>query len=208
MKFFNVLLIVLLLVGCSTKFSNIDYKISREKKKFIDGLNPMGIIDIKKNAIKVYTVLPEAANNIIFKIKIPEARNIVTIKSVNNLVNINEIMIKNQDFFYDKQNKVLLINFNIPYIYFLKNKISYDLDIIYVNNDKKLKIFRRKFIFFYKGMKKSDGDYLSYKYIPLTDFKNLDNINKKHLEKELKLINKNRVSSEYKKLIDIIEEEI
>ncbi len=78
--YLNILLVVFFIGGCASSSLNTKYKMSREKKEFIDNLTPMSIIQIDKNSLQTVTILPEAGNNIVFRTTIKEIKNIVAIE--------------------------------------------------------------------------------------------------------------------------------
>ena len=207
MKLFLNILLIIAFAGCASTTLNTQYKMSREKKAFIDNLTAMGVIQIDKNSLKTITILPEAGNNIVFRTTIEDAKNIVAIEltETKNL-NLNQLLIKEKEYFYDRKNHELLISFNMPYLYFLKGSIDIKTKILYLTKDKKIRTMNRSFVFKYKPMKNNGEDYLSYKYIDMDTKKldNLDNINQKHIKEEIELIDKNRVSSSYRKLLNEI----
>lgn len=216
MKLTNISIIFILtifFIGCSSSTNNLtnskEYqKILREKKEFVEKINPMATVNINKNSLKTITLLQEASNNILYVIKLENIRNIQSILlTENKKINIEKVLFKSQDFFYDKNNEELLINLNIPYLYLVDNTIEFDMFFIYETTNKEIKTYKRKFIFKYKPMEDSREDFMSFVYMENMhkDANKLDPIIKKHLELELQIIDKNRLSKEYLKKIEKIE---
>lgn len=206
------ILLVFIFTGCSGSNFNLDFKISREKQEFLDRLDAMAIVDIDKNSLETSVVLPEAGNNLIYRIKLDGVKNVVAIRvKESDKINFENLLIKEKEYFYDTAKQELLINFNIPYIYLLDESIKYNVKIVYLNKDKILKNIEREFIFNYKGMKEIEGGHLSYKYLNTKDPKQiskLNMINKTNIKKELKTINKNRLSNKYRKIVNTVEREL
>ena len=205
------LLFSVLFIGCSSSLINSNYNISREQKEFIKKLQPMATIELDKANEKTITVLPEAGNNLIFTLHIEDAKNITYVQiSENRYLNIKELLIKQKEYFFDKNNKKLLINLYVPYIYLLKGSIEYDLSIGYFTKNKKIEVIKKKFEFRYKPMEETADGHLSFKYIDIQngDITKMDQINKQHLKEELEILNQNRLSPSYKKLVQKLQEQL
>jgi len=204
-----------LFIGCGSSqnltLSKEYQKILREKNEFIAVIDPMAKVTINKNSFKTTTILPEAGNNILYSITIEEAQNIQSVfLSEQNNLNLSKILFKNKDYFYDSEKKELLLNLNIPYLYLIDNSIDLDILFIFEKEDKTISSYERKFNFKYKPMKANDEGFLSYEYLESIS-ENPSIMHKKtiqNIEKEFLIIDKKRVTPDYRKKIESLENKI
>ena len=217
------IILVFLISSCSLFIKDIketnksytekEYEIIKQRKAFIENSNAFVIHTMKKDVISNYINLPTLSKNMIFVIPVDNLLNKVhyVVNSESKNINIKYHLISGIEYFYDKVNKEVLITYNLPFSYFLKNNIVFETKIV---GSLDTEIIEKDIIFdfTYNFMKQpkyfnKNTNNPSFNKTSFDD-KNLDSHIKKIMKEEAKRINIERFSNEYQNLYKKLSEEV
>lgn len=205
------LLTNLLLDSCATKKSNLskrEEKILEQKEDFMRQHNIYYKVD--KISYNSHLFLPVAEKDILVEIPL-NFDGINYIKWHSKWINEDRLLIRRSEYFYDYVHKKLYVVFNIPYIYFLVPIYEGSLDIngfSYIGDNIVYSKAVYNFRFYWKPAKVENGAKFSFTFSNnlIKDYDELPNDVKNALKEELKRLNKHRLSNEYKKLVNKLED--
>ena len=222
---FAFFLFNILLESCSTKKTKTgsikktkterEVRMIEEKNFFLENLDITYNINNTSRRTKIF--IPQLGKNILVKISLPYD-GVNYVKWHSKWTGEDRLLVKGEEYFFDYENKELLIRFNIPHIYFLvpvyKGVLKINGYILSKEHRSSLKekyyIFKDKYYildFYWKPAKYEDNAKFSFKFSDnlIKDFDNLPEDIQKAIKEQLKRVDKSKLSKEYKKLIESLE---
>ena len=187
-----------------TKIQKKSYEIIRQKKAFIDNINPFLVHKMSKNTTSNYINLPTLSKNMLFIIPADDFDRIhYIINKENDKLNIKSHLIDGIEYFYNSVDKEILLVYNLPFSYFLKNNVVFHLNIVGSFNHELVKK-DILFDFTYNFMEQAkyfneDTNNPSFKFTSATS-KEVSPYIKNIIREESKRINIKKFSKSYQKL--------